>query len=172
MLEADSSAPSAESSFGDALQAGTLHAASLDVRVALYDAVKLLAAGAQEVFIIELDLKKVDAVGDLTTEEKASLYCDLDADADVVYSRCEVRVRPAQCAAAQTARRWHLRSIGARRPRYIGKLRTVMGKDRSPQVPGPIAVFGSFSLWVEAFNADFRLPASANSLMSELLYRP
>jgi hypothetical protein len=160
----------AESSFGDALQAGKLHAASLDVRVALYDGVKLLADGAQEVFIIEVDLKKVDAIGDLTTQEKSSLYCDLDADAEELYSRCEVRVHLAQCAAAQTARRWHLRSETANK-RYIQQLRKVMGKDRSPQVPGPIAVFGSFSLWVEDFDAEFRDQRTADSLMNQLLCR-
>jgi hypothetical protein len=52
-------------------------------------------------------------------------------DADEVCSRCEARVWPSQCTAAQTERRWKLR--GTSTPRQLVTLREVMGADRSPQ---------------------------------------
>ncbi len=58
MLE---TAPVAASSFEDALAKGELWAASLDVREALYDGVKMLVAGTSKVAIVEVDLTNDDA---------------------------------------------------------------------------------------------------------------
>ncbi|KAJ1446804.1 hypothetical protein M885DRAFT_624943, partial [Pelagophyceae sp. CCMP2097] len=92
------------------------------------------------------------AVVDLTTQEKASLLCG--DNADEVYSRCEVRAWPEQCAAAKTERRWQLRGMSS--SRHLNTLRDVKGADRSPQVTGPISGFGTFSFWVQDFDAVYR----------------
>ncbi|KAJ1447769.1 hypothetical protein M885DRAFT_624052 [Pelagophyceae sp. CCMP2097] len=107
------------------------------------------------------------AVLDLTTQERASLLCG--DNADEVYSRCEVRVWPEQCAAAKTERRWQLRGMSS--SRHLNTLRDVNGADRPPQVTGPISVFGTFSLWVQDFDAVYRTKQKADLMMSALLLR-
>ncbi|KAJ1445058.1 hypothetical protein M885DRAFT_626552 [Pelagophyceae sp. CCMP2097] len=139
---------------------------TLDVRAALYDGVRLLVGGVQEVHIFEVDLRRFTAVVDLT-QEKASLLCG--DNADEVYSRCEVRVWPEQCAAAKTERRWQLRGMSS--SRHLNTLRDVKGADRSPQATGPISVFGTFSLWVQDFDAVYRTKQKADLMMSALLLR-
>ncbi|KAJ1448778.1 hypothetical protein M885DRAFT_623126 [Pelagophyceae sp. CCMP2097] len=120
-----------------ALENGDLQSLTLDVRAALYDGVRLLVGGVQEVHIFEVDLRRFTAVVDLTTQEKASLLCG--DNADEVYSRCEVRVWPEQCAAAKTERRWQLRGMSSSRhlntlrdPRVVGSLAEIIdsGKQR------------------------------------------
>jgi hypothetical protein len=150
-----------------ALENGDLQSLTLDVRAALYDGVRLLVGGVQEVHIFEVDLRRFTAVVDLTTQEKASLLCG--DNADEVYSRCEVRVWPEQCAAAKTERRWQLRGMSS--SRHLNTLRDVKGADRSPQVTGPISVFGTFSLWVQDFDAVYRTKQKADLMMSALLLR-
>ncbi|KAJ1461194.1 hypothetical protein M885DRAFT_558856, partial [Pelagophyceae sp. CCMP2097] len=120
-----------------------------------------------EVHIFEVDLRRFTAVVDLTTKEKASLLCG--DNADEVYSRCEVRVWPEQCAAAKTERRWQLRGMSS--SRHLNTLRDVKGADRYPQVTGPISVFGTFSLWVQDFDAVYRTKQKADLMMSALLLR-
>ncbi|KAJ1449395.1 hypothetical protein M885DRAFT_622588 [Pelagophyceae sp. CCMP2097] len=150
-----------------ALENGDLQSLTLDVRAALYDGVRLLVGGVQEVHIFEVDLRRFTAVVDLTTQEKASLLCG--DNADEVYSRCEVRVWPEQCAAAKTGRRWQLRGMSS--SRHLNTLRDVKGADRPPQVTGPISVFGTFSLWVQDFDAVYRTKQKADLMMSALLLR-
>ncbi|KAJ1454743.1 hypothetical protein M885DRAFT_232069, partial [Pelagophyceae sp. CCMP2097] len=58
-----------------ALENDDLQSLTLDVRAALYDGVRLLVGGVQEVHIFEVDLRRFTAVVDLTTQEKASLLC-------------------------------------------------------------------------------------------------
>ncbi len=105
----------------------------------------------------------------MTTLERASDFCG--ADAAEVRSRCEIRIQPVACAGARTKPCWELR--GTLTSRQIVNLRAVTGKDRSPQVPGPISIFSSFSMWLEAFDAVFRTEQKATMLMklSELSSR-
>ncbi|KAJ1447748.1 hypothetical protein M885DRAFT_624086 [Pelagophyceae sp. CCMP2097] len=108
-----------------ALENGDLQSLTLDVRAALYDGVRLLVGGVQEIHIFEVDLRRFTAVVDLTTQEKASLLCG--DNADEVYSRCEVT--------------------------------------------GSIFVFGTFSLWVQDFDAVYRTKQKADLMMFALLLR-
>ncbi|KAJ1445190.1 hypothetical protein M885DRAFT_626424 [Pelagophyceae sp. CCMP2097] len=150
-----------------ALENGDLQSLTLDVRAALYDGVRLLVGGVQEFHIFEVDLRRFTAVVDMTTQETASLICG--DNADEVYSRCEVRVWPEQCAAAKTGRRWQLRGMSP--SRHLNTLRDIKGADRSPQVTGPISVFGTFSLWVQDFDAVYRTKQKADLVMYALLLR-
>ncbi|KAJ1446967.1 hypothetical protein M885DRAFT_576774, partial [Pelagophyceae sp. CCMP2097] len=66
-------------------------------------------------------------------------------------------------------RRWQLRGMSS--SRHLNTLRDVKGADRSPQVTGPISVFGTFSLWVQDFDAVYRTKKKADSMMYALLLR-
>ncbi|KAJ1451423.1 hypothetical protein M885DRAFT_570020 [Pelagophyceae sp. CCMP2097] len=159
--EAEAAVPARRLGLEAALENGDLQSLTLDVRAALYDGVRLLVGGVHEVHIFEVDLRRFTAVVDLTTQEKASLLCG--DNADEMYPRCEVRVWPEQCAAAKTERRLQLRGMSS--SRHLNTLRDVKGADRSPQVTGPISVFGMFSLWVQDFDAVYRTKQKAGLMM-------
>ncbi|KAJ1447736.1 hypothetical protein M885DRAFT_575474 [Pelagophyceae sp. CCMP2097] len=139
-----------------ALENGDLQSLTLDVLAALYDGVRLQVGGVQEVHIFEVDLRRFTEVVDMTTQEEASLLCG--DNADEVYSRCEVRVWPEQCAAAKTERRWQLRGMSS--SRYLNTLRDVKGADRSP----PAAIS---SLGLAVHRLDLLVPTSPDGVAAD-----